>query len=41
MHRYLRVANVFEDRIDLADVKEMNFTPSSSKHSSYVGMTFS
>lgn len=28
MHRYLRVANVFEDRIDLGDVKEMNFTPS-------------
>ncbi len=27
MHRYLRVANVFEDRIELADVKEMNFTP--------------
>ena len=27
MHPYLRVANVFEDRIDLADVKEMNFTP--------------
>lgn len=27
MHRYLRVANVFEDRIDLTDVKEMNFTP--------------
>lgn len=28
MHRYLRVANVFEDRIELGDVKEMNFTPS-------------
>ncbi|WP_313527147.1 restriction endonuclease subunit S [Shinella sp.] len=27
MHRYLRVANVFEDRIELGDVKEMNFTP--------------
>jgi type I restriction enzyme S subunit len=24
---YLRVANVFEDRIDLRDVKRMNFTP--------------
>jgi type I restriction enzyme S subunit len=24
---YMRVANVFEARIDLADVKEMNFTP--------------
>jgi type I restriction enzyme S subunit len=24
---YLRVANVFEDRIDTRDVKEMNFTP--------------
>jgi type I restriction enzyme S subunit len=24
---YLRVANVFDDRIDLSDVKEMNFTP--------------
>jgi type I restriction enzyme S subunit len=24
---YLRVANVFEDRIDLRDVKQMNFTP--------------
>jgi type I restriction enzyme S subunit len=24
---YMRVANVFEDRIDLTDVKEMNFTP--------------
>lgn len=28
MRPYLRVANVFEDRIDLTDVKEMNFTPS-------------
>jgi type I restriction enzyme S subunit len=27
MRPYLRVANVFEDRIDLRDVKEMNFTP--------------
>ncbi|HEX6206225.1 MAG TPA: restriction endonuclease subunit S [Solirubrobacterales bacterium] len=27
MRPYLRVANVFEDRIDLTDVKEMNFTP--------------
>lgn len=27
MRPYLRVANVFEDRIDLDDVKEMNFTP--------------
>jgi restriction endonuclease S subunit len=27
MRPYLRVANVFEDRIDLSDVKEMNFTP--------------
>jgi type I restriction enzyme S subunit len=27
MHPYLRVANVFEDRIDLSDVHEMNFTP--------------
>jgi len=24
---YMRVANVFEDRINLSDVKEMNFTP--------------
>ena len=28
MRSYLRVANVFEDRIYTADVKEMNFTPS-------------
>jgi restriction endonuclease S subunit len=28
MRPYLRVANVFEDRIDLSDVKTMNFTPS-------------
>jgi type I restriction enzyme S subunit len=27
MRPYLRVANVFEDRIDIADVMEMNFTP--------------
>jgi type I restriction enzyme S subunit len=27
MRPYLRVANVFEDRIDFTDVKEMNFTP--------------
>jgi type I restriction enzyme S subunit len=27
MRPYLRVANVFEDRIDLSDVNEMNFTP--------------
>lgn len=27
MRPYLRVANVFEDRIDLSDVFEMNFTP--------------
>lgn len=27
MRPYLRVANVFEDRIDLSDVKTMNFTP--------------
>lgn len=24
---YLRVANVYEDRLDLSDVKQMNFTP--------------
>ena len=28
MRPYLRVANVFEDRIDISDVLEMNFTPS-------------
>jgi type I restriction enzyme S subunit len=28
MRPYLRVANVFEDRIDVSDVMEMNFTPS-------------
>jgi type I restriction enzyme S subunit len=28
MRPYLRVANVFEDRLDLSDVMEMNFTPS-------------
>jgi type I restriction enzyme S subunit len=27
MRPYLRVANVFEDRIDLSDVLQMNFTP--------------
>jgi type I restriction enzyme S subunit len=27
MRPYLRVANVFEDRIDVTDVKEMNFNP--------------
>jgi type I restriction enzyme S subunit len=27
MRPYLRVANVYEDRIDLSDVKEMNFPP--------------
>ena len=27
MRPYLRAANVFEDRIDTSDVKEMNFTP--------------
>jgi len=27
MRPYMRVANVFEDRIDLSDVKSMNFTP--------------
>lgn len=27
MRPYLRVANVYEDRLDLRDVKEMNFTP--------------
>jgi type I restriction enzyme S subunit len=27
MRPYLRVANVFEDRIDFSDLKEMNFTP--------------
>ncbi len=27
MRPYLRVANIFEDKIDLSDVKEMNFTP--------------
>lgn len=27
MRPYLRVANVFEDRIDLSDVKEMDFSP--------------
>ena len=27
MRPYLRVANVYEDRLDLSDVMEMNFTP--------------
>jgi len=27
MRPYLRVANVYEDRIDVSDVQEMNFTP--------------
>jgi len=27
MRPYLRVANVYEDRLDLTDVKEMNFSP--------------
>ena len=27
MRPYLRVANVYEDRLNLADVKRMNFTP--------------
>ena len=27
MRRYLRVANVFEDRLDLTDVMQMNFPP--------------
>jgi len=27
MRPYLRVANVYEDQIDISDVKEMNFTP--------------
>ena len=27
MRPYLRVANVYEDRLELSDVKEMNFTP--------------
>lgn len=31
MHSYLRVANVFEDRIDRNDVKKMNFTPAELK----------
>jgi type I restriction enzyme S subunit len=28
MRPYLRVANVYEDRLSLTDVKQMNFTPS-------------
>jgi type I restriction enzyme, S subunit len=31
MRPYLRVANVFEDRLDLTDVKWMNFTPQEFK----------
>jgi type I restriction enzyme S subunit len=31
MRPYLRVANVFEDRLDLRDVKHMNFTPEEFK----------
>lgn len=31
MRPYLRVANVFEDRIDFTDVKQMNFTPDEFK----------
>jgi type I restriction enzyme S subunit len=31
MRPYLRVANVFEDRIDFTDVKEMNFKPDEFK----------
>lgn len=31
MRPYLRVANVFEGRIDFSDVKEMNFTPDEFK----------
>ncbi len=31
MRPYLRVANVYEDRIDLSDVLEMNFTPEEYK----------
>ena len=31
MRPYLRVANVYEDRLDLSDVKEMNFTPEEYK----------
>ena len=32
MRPYLRVANVFEDRIDLKDVKEMDFPPDLFEH---------
>ncbi|MEZ5433810.1 MAG: hypothetical protein R3F31_22130 [Verrucomicrobiales bacterium] len=28
---YLRVANVYEDRIDTTDINEMNFTPDEFK----------
>ena len=31
LRKYLRVANVLEDRLDLSDVKEMNFTPEEFK----------
>lgn len=31
LHPYLRVANVFEDRIDTSDVRLMNFTPQEQK----------
>jgi type I restriction enzyme, S subunit len=31
MRPYLRVANVFEDRVDIRDVKRMNFTPEEFK----------
>src|SRR5690606_660963 len=31
MRPYLRVANVYEARLDLHDVKEMNFTPTEFK----------
>jgi len=31
MRPYLRVANVLEDRLDLTDVKQMNFTPEEFK----------
>jgi len=31
MRPYLRVANVFEDRIDTSDILEMNFTPEESE----------
>lgn len=31
MRPYLRVANVFDDRLDLSDVMEMNFTPAEAE----------